>query len=105
MLSMETEEPIAIVDWQAYSTKSIICSGRGLSLNTFTTYSLTYRNLIDDDPHIYNWLGQRVRNYLGEEQLNPQGGEASIATRAENTEENIANRTYLAYQFYKESER
>jgi tonB dependent/ligand-gated channel len=74
---------------------------KGLSLNTFTTYSLTYRNLIDDDPHIYNWLGQRVRNYLGEEQLNPQGGEASIATRAENTEENIANRTYLAYHFTK----
>lgn len=73
---------------------------KGLNFNTFTTYSLTYRNIIDTDNRVFNWLGKVIKDYKGEDLLNPPGqGEAGNATMAENTEQNLSNRTNFHYHF------
>lgn len=72
---------------------------KGLDINTFTTFSRTFRTLIDDDPRLYDWSGKPKLNHLGEVIKSPLGGEAGVATRAENTEDNLSNRTNLHYHF------
>lgn len=69
-----------------------------LSLATTTTLSSTLRHLTDTANIVYNWLGEKVRNYNGELLHSPAGqGEAGRASLAENTEKNFANRLRIAY--------
>lgn len=75
---------------------------KGLDFKTFTTFSQTYRNVIDTDNRVFDWTGQPKKDYLGNDVLSPSGqGEAGNATLAQNTEINIANRSNLHYHFLK----
>ncbi|MDO4228807.1 MAG: TonB-dependent receptor [Capnocytophaga sp.] len=72
---------------------------KGLDASMFTTYSQTYRQLIDTVPYIYNWTGQKAKAPNGiDYAMRADGeGEASIATLADNDERNIANRSNIHY--------
>lgn len=71
---------------------------KGLDFSMFTTHSLTYRNITDTDNRVFNWLGEVIKDYKGDDLLSPPGqGEAGNATMAENTERNLSNRTHLHY--------
>ena len=74
---------------------------KGLNFKTYTTYSLVFRNVIDDSPYVYNWRGERMRNFDGSYMTRSQGGEAGNATRAENTEAGLSNRSQLSYRLAK----
>ncbi|MGO3155813.1 MAG: TonB-dependent receptor [Mesonia sp.] len=73
---------------------------KGLSANTFTSYSQTNRKVIDTVPVMYNWFGEIIRDQNGDPvNWNNSGGEAGRSTLANNDEKNLANRTGLSYEF------
>lgn len=76
---------------------------KGLDASTFTTYSQTYRQVIDTIADMYNWTGQIAKSHNGSDNAQWQkgGGEAGIATLANNDERNIANRSNVHYHFGK----
>lgn len=81
-----------------YSKNDLLIDG--LSVNTFTSFSQTNRKVIDTIPHMYNWLGEIIRDQNGDPiNWKNSGGEAGRATLAKNNEKNFANRTGLAYEF------
>ena len=72
---------------------------KGLDASTFSTYSKTYRQVIDTIADMYNWTGQITKTYNGIDntQWAKGGGEAGRATLANNDEQNIANRSNIHY--------
>ncbi|QCX37097.1 TonB-dependent receptor [Aureibaculum algae] len=82
-----------------YSKNDILF--KGLSANTFTSFSHTNRMVIDTMSVMYNWLGDIIRDDEGNP-INWQsnGGEAGDATLENNKEVNVANRTNISYQFH-----
>lgn len=83
-----------------YRKKNIFV--KGLNFNTFTTFSRTFRNVVDVDNRVFDWTGNPMKDYKGDDILSPAGqGEAGNATRAENQEINIANRSNIDYKFHK----
>lgn len=61
---------------------------KGLNFNTYTTYSLTYRSVTDLDNRIFTWEGKPMKDYKGDDFLNPLGyGEADVLTQAKTRNE------------------
>lgn len=76
---------------------------KGLDFSTFATLSQTYRKVIDTIPSIYNWSGQIAKSYNGVDNAvwNKGGGEAGMATLADNDERAFSKRSNLHYHFAK----
>lgn len=75
---------------------------KGLDVNTFTTYSHTFRQLIDTTAYVYNWEGKIARGYDGKLLKWNTGAEANYPTLADNREIIISNRSNMHYHFNKQ---
>lgn len=74
---------------------------KGFDVSSLTTYSKTYRQVIDTVPYIYNWRGEIARGYNNELLKWRSGAEGDSPTLANNDERNFANRLNAHYHINK----